>query len=139
MEPKYGDSNLATKLLTYMLLFTAGLFVSCDKKVEARSETQCRPARFLTKYCNGTSEPLYLVKFLSPTSLTKNYSGDDANPEYIAAMLDLPESVQVRDTTINLRFHYDPARESNVVIGYCTANFGPATILVCESISQSCP
>jgi NADH:ubiquinone oxidoreductase subunit E len=126
-------------LVTHIILIASSFFVSCEEKMGARSETQCRQARFISKYCNGTSEPLYLVEFLSPTSLTKNYSGDDANPRYVAAMLDLPESVQVRDTTFYMQIHHDPFRESEVTIGLCTANFGPASILVCEGISPSCP
>jgi hypothetical protein len=127
------------KLLTYIVLVTSSFFFSCEEKMDVQSETQCRQARFISKYCNGTSEPLYLVEFLSPTSLTKDYSGDNANPTYLAAMLDFPESVQVRDTTFYMQIHHDPIRESRVKIGPCTSNFGPATILVCESISQSCP
>ncbi|WP_143072139.1 hypothetical protein [Dyadobacter koreensis] len=127
------------KLFIYILLLTSGFFASCEEKIEARSETQCLQAKFISKYCNGTSEPLYLVKFPSPTSLTKNYSGDDANPTYVAAMLDLPESVQINDTTFYMQIYRDPQRESKVIIGICTANFGPASILVCEGVSQSCP
>ena len=128
-----------SKLLTYIILITSSFFVSCEEKMDARSETQCLQARFISKYCNGTSEPLYLIQFLSPTSLTKDYSGDKANPRYIAAMLDFPTSMQVIDTTFYMQFHHDPIRESKVIIGLCTANFGPTTILVCEGISQSCP
>ena len=127
------------KLFTYIVLITSIFFVSCEEKMDAPSETQCLQARFISKYCNGTSEPLYLVQFLSPTSLTKDYSGDNANPRYIAAMLDFPASMQVIDTTFYMQIRHDPIRESKVAIGLCTANFAPATILVCEGISQSCP
>lgn len=100
----------------------------------SRSETECVKARFAMDYCPAT-EPLHLVEILSPSSLATK-SGDDANPRYTAAMLDLPASVQARDTIFYMQVHRDPVRESKVTLNFCPANLGPVNILVCEGVVE---
>jgi len=119
---------------TILFLSTIGFLASCDEKMAPRSETQCVKARFVMNYCPAT-EPLYLVEFLSPNSLATK-SGDDTNIRYVAAMLDLPKSVRVIDTTFYMQIHRDPLRESKVTLNFCPANLGPANILVCEGVLE---
>jgi hypothetical protein len=121
-------------LSTILFLLIVYCFASCEEKMPSRSETECVKVRFIMDYCPAT-EPLHLVEILSPSSLATK-SGDDVNPSYTAALLDLPASMQVRDTIFYMQVHRDPVRESRVTLNFCPAIFGPNNILVCEGIVQ---
>lgn len=128
------------KLSCYVLILGFGLLVSCEKNLEFRSETFCVQAKFVRPYHCTSSEPIQVVELLSPNPLaTRTTRSDTSVARYYAAMLDLPDSVTAVNKTFYMRFHRDTAREKIAQKGFCTMEYAPVNILVCEGIPQSCP
>lgn len=128
------------KLPGYLLLFAIGVFASCEDKMENRSETFCVEAQYVRNYHCSSSEPLHVVELLSPNALATRFSENGTGIErYQAAMLDLPDSLHIVGKKFYMRFYRDAAREKKAMIGYCTLEYLPVNVLVCQGISQSCP
>lgn len=128
------------KLSYYVLMLGFGLLTSCEKNVDFRSETFCVQAKFVRQYHCTSSEPIQVVELMSPNPLaTRTTRNDTSVARYYAAMLDLPDSLAIVDKSFYMRFHRDTAREKKAKMGYCTMDYAPINILVCEGISQSCP
>ena len=122
------------------LLFMGSILLgSCEKKIEPRSETFCGQAKFVRQYhCTG-QESIQVVEFMSSNPLaTQTMNNDTIGTRYYGAMLDFPDSLTVAGKSFYIRFHRDRAREMKAKVGYCTLEYGPVNILVCEGISQSC-
>ncbi|WAC12505.1 hypothetical protein [Dyadobacter pollutisoli] len=123
----------------YLLLLAVGLFTSCDDKVDVRSKTFCVQVEYVREYHCTSSEPVHVVEFLSPNSLATKITHINASvAKYQAAMLDLPDSVLVTGKNFYMQFHRDANREKKAALGYCTMEYLPVNILVCEAISKSC-
>lgn len=136
MHLKFG----LARQLCYLLLLVTILFISCDKKLNARSETYCVQAEYVRRYHCTSSEPIHVVEFLSPNPLATRITGDHAAiARYQAAMLDLPDSVLSAGKKFYMQFYRDQTREERARVGYCTMDYLPVNILVCETIRQSCP
>lgn len=105
--------------------------LACDReKPEPVSPMQCVPAKYVTNYC-PTKKPTHLVRFLRPsryaTQLDTNNNGGIV---YMAAVIDLPEKLQKRDTVFQLQFHYDPAVERGNLPVYCNTNLMPTKMVI---------
>ncbi|PSL31516.1 hypothetical protein CLV60_103382 [Dyadobacter jiangsuensis] len=115
--------------------------ISCKKdKTEPVSEIQCIPAVYLTQYCPTKTET-HLVRLLRPTPHATRMEGGSQGEFYVAAVINLPQSLIKRDTIFQLQFHYDPeAEQQNKAVGYCNANIAPAKMVVYDGVSESeCP
>ncbi len=98
-------------------------------------------AVYLTSYCPTKTET-HLVRLLKPTPYApKMERGSQSNEFYVAAVINLPQSLFKRDTVFQLQFHYDPKAElENKAAGYCNANIAPAKMVVYDGVSESdCP
>jgi len=127
------------KLYRSLFLIGLGLFAACEKKMEPRSETFCAQAKFTRQYHCSASESIQVVEFIAPNPLATKTTGNGiVDARYYGAMLDFPDSLAVPDKTFYIRFHRDKAREEKAKVGYCTMEYAPVNILVCERISQSC-
>jgi len=105
------------------------------------SKIQCIPAVYLTDYC-PTKKETHLVRLLKPTPYaTKMESSSPGNEVYVAAVINLPQSLTKRDTIFQLQFHYDPQAElDNKAVGPCNANIAPAKMVVYDGVSEAvCP
>ena len=122
------------------LLFVGSiLLASCEKKMEPRSDTFCGQARFVRQYHCTAHESIQVVEFMSPNPFaTQTNSNDTTGTRYYGAMLDFPDSLAVPGKTFYIRFHRDKVREIKAKVGYCTLEYGPVNILVCEGLSISC-
>lgn len=128
------------KLSCYLLLLAIGLFASCKDRMNVWSETFCVQVEYVRAYHCTSSEPIHVVELLSPNPLATRITDNDATvARYQAAMLDLPDSVLVTGKKFYMQFHRDGTREKKAMVGYCTMEYLPVNILVCEAISQSCP
>jgi hypothetical protein len=124
--------------LTFALVL--GVALSCtDEPVNKETDFECLPAKFVARYCSA-NEGLSFVAFLKPTALATQVDVDNSDStKYVAALLDLPKSVQRIDTTFYIKVRRDPERESKIVINTCPAIYTKVNILVCEGLSpQSC-
>jgi hypothetical protein len=126
------SKNTATAMAFLALL-------SCKKdKTEPGSEIQCIPAVYLTTYCPAKTET-HLVRLLKPTSYATRLDSDSQGNEfYVAAVINLPQSLVRRDTVFQLQFHYDPKAElQNKASGYCNTNIAPAKMVVYDGVSET--
>lgn len=116
--------------------------LSCNKdNTGPVSEIQCIPAVYLTSYCPTKTET-HLVRLLKPSPYTTRMeSGSQGNEFYVAAVINLPQSLVKRDTVFQLQFHYDPKAElQNKTVDYCNANIAPAKMVVYDGVSEpDCP
>ncbi|SDF53810.1 hypothetical protein SAMN04487996_11198 [Dyadobacter soli] len=116
-------------------------FLSCNKdNTEPVSDIQCIPAVYLTSYCPTKTET-HLVRLLRPTQYATRMDGSEGKEVYLAAVINLPQSLIKRDTVFQLQFHYDPnAEQQNKAVGYCNTNIAPAKMVVYDGVSESeCP
>jgi hypothetical protein len=77
---------------------------------------------------------------LEPTELAtaQKYQITDSTT-YLAAVLDLPDSVQKNGAVFYMKFHFDQDAENKYQPNICQAIFSPVKILVCDGVSsQSC-
>jgi len=125
--------NFKAKALT--LCFAISLF-SCDNKSVDKNAKTCLRARYIAEYC-PSEKPLHLIEFLEPTEFaTKQQSQPPDSARYLAAVLDLPESVQKPDTTFYIKFHFDRKAEKKYSPKICQSLFSIVKILVCEQVSK---
>ncbi|KAA6439312.1 hypothetical protein FEM33_13665 [Dyadobacter flavalbus] len=108
--------------------------------MDEHSKTFCAQAKFVRRYHCTSSESVQVVELMLPNPLATPIAGNDSTvTRYFAAMLDLPDSVLVAGKTFYMQFHRDKAREKKANVLYCTMEFAPVNILVCENVLQSCP
>jgi hypothetical protein len=128
-----------------IFIIALGLVTSCaDDSVGNLDDRECLLARYQSDYCPA-NERLGVIQFLEPSKLAskimyQQVPQDSDSSLYLAAVLDLPESVLKSDTTFYIKVRRDLKRESTIKFGYCPAIYGSHNILVCEEISeQPCP
>lgn len=122
---------------TSLLALAWAVLLGCDReKPEAVSSMQCIPATYVANYC-PTKKPTHLVRFLRPskyaTQLDTNNRGGIV---YMAAVINLPEQLQKRDTVFQLQFHYDPAVERGNLPVYCNTNLMPTKMVIYDGTSS---
>lgn len=125
---------------TLVAFFAMGAILSCtDDAVQSTDDSTCLRAKFISNYCPA-DKPLHLIQFLSPTDLATAYKSQTSDTTYyLAAVLDLPESLQHADTEFYIESHYDQAAETKYRPTVCQAIFSPVKIIVCDVASkQSC-
>jgi len=125
--------NVTANFLTFWLAIS---ILSCDKTSVNRETKTCLRARYVSEYC-PSAKPLHLVEFMEPTEFaTKQQSQIPDSVHYMAAVLDLPESVQKHDTIFYLKFHFDRKAEKKYSPKICQSLFSIVKILVCEQVSK---
>ena len=119
-----------------MISFVLGAGLSCnDGSVDNVEETCLRVSYIGDYYCSG-KKTLHFIRFLEPTEFATKYAYVELDStDYFAAVYNLPESVQKKDTVFYMKFHYDP-KDEKYQDRYCPANSLPVKILGCEEISQ---
>lgn len=125
---------------TLVAFFALGAILSCtDDAVQSTDDSTCLRAKFITNYCPA-DKPLHLIQFLEPTELATTYKSQTSDSTYyLAAVLDLPESVQHPETEFYIKSHYNQAAEAKFQPMACEAIFIPVKIIVCDIASkQSC-
>ncbi|MEO6287043.1 MAG: hypothetical protein ABIN80_06240 [Dyadobacter sp.] len=126
--------KLFTTLLVFLLSVAA---LSCtDEAVDNADHADCVRAKFIANYC-VSDKPLHLIQFLEPTDLaTAQKSQTSDSTFYLAAVLDLPDSVQKIGAVFYMKFHFDQDAENKYRPKICQAVFSPVKILVCDSVSS---
>ena len=129
------------KLFTIIMIsFVLGAGLSCtDGSVDNGNGETCLKAKYIMTYCRS-DKPLHVVEFLVPTNYgTKVESQNPDSTHYLAAILELPKSVQKKDTTFFMSVRYDD-KIQNITESYpCEAIHTKLKILVCNEVSfESC-
>ena len=124
-----------------LMILISILLSGCKKDTtEPVSLMQCVPVRYMGGYC-PTKIPTHLVRFLKPTDYaTKVDTNNSEGFVYMAAVINLPEQYQKRDTIFQLQFHYDPKAERQNQPLYCQMNLMPTKMVVYDGVSNTpCP
>ena len=113
-------------------------FLACDgQKMEPISSIQCIPAVYLANYC-PTKKATHLVRFLKPTQYaTQIDTNNRRGIVYTAAVINLPERLQKKDTVFQLQFHYDPTVERGNQPVYCNANLTTTKMIIYDGTSNT--
>lgn len=118
------------------ILMCALLHGCKNEKISGTDEAGCLKVKSVAEYCIS-EKPLYLIQFLQPTTLATQQKSDvNDSTIYLAAILELPESFQRRDSIFYMKSHYDPVSERKYRPSICQAVFGPVKILVCDEVSS---
>lgn len=118
------------KDLVALALITIFLCSCSDRKDGA----QCVKVRYSIEYC-AEAKPLHLVTFLEPNTYATPVARRDSTV-YLAAIIDLPEDVQKKDSIFYLYFHYDKKLAKSREPKICPAMFSSVNILVCDIVSN---
>ena len=127
-------------LIKCLMFFVLGNLLSCtDGSVDNGNGETCLKAKYIMTYCRA-DKPLHVVEFLVPTDYgTKISSQNPDSTHYLAAILELPESVQEKGTTFFMSFRYDDKIQNMTESYPCEAIHTKLKILVCNEVSfESC-
>jgi hypothetical protein len=102
-----------------LILCLALLSNSC-KKEEKKPYVR---ARYISDYCPKTGAALVTII-------------GDPEPDSQIALLNLPQSFQVKDKTFLIRYHYDQALDKLDEGKICPTIFGPLKIFVCDYATE---
>lgn len=122
--------------ITCLMLIVLGNLLSCaNESIDNGSGETCLKAKYIMTYC-PSDKPLHVVEFLAPTDYgTKVSSQNPDSTRYLAAILELPESVQERETIFFMSFRYDD-KIQNINEPYpCQAMYSKLKILICNEVS----
>lgn len=110
-----------TKLRLLSLMLCLALLSSACKK-EEKEEKYVR-ARYISEYCPKTGAALV------------NILGESGPIDHIA-LVNLPQSFQVRDKYFLITYHYDQALDKLDEGKNCPAIYGVLKIFVCDSATE---
>lgn len=105
-------------LLSFIICF-ALLFNSCKKE----EKPNYFRARYLSDYCPKTGAALITII-------------GDPEPDSQIALLNLPQSFQVKDKDFLITYHYDQALDQPDEGKICPDINGPLKIYVCDSATE---
>lgn len=128
------------KLFTTSLAFILAVALfSCTKESVNADEGTCLRAKYIMGYCSS-GKPLHIIQFFEQTEFANPITVQSPDSTiYMSAVLDLPESVQKKDATFFIKFHYDQKAEDDNRATYCETMHDKLKILTCDGISgESC-
>lgn len=119
------------KISVFLLIVSIFLLLSsCDKD----TSEGCYQVKYVTAYCPKTGASL--VQFTKKIPEGEQAADGDGKTVYQAALLDVPEAFQVRDTIFYVKYHYDPDR-ADLDGNICPDIFGTTLkVLVCDYSSD---
>lgn len=107
------------KIYSFLLVSCLTLFfASCEKESNG-----CVKVKYIAGYCPKSGAALVQL--------------EDSGASETIALLNIPEAFKIRDKVFYVTYHYDEAQSKADPNVMCNALFGPATIYVADSASET--